>query len=142
MSAHPLEKVIAAYNEAWNSHDVEAIVALHTSDSVFENHTSGGKATGPAAIRELVAGVFRTFPDLHFTTRRLYVRDDLVVQEWTATATHTQTMNVRGKTCPPTGKIVSWNGMDVIPMRDGKVLRKDVYSDSISYLKQLGVDAI
>ncbi len=142
MSAHPLEKVIAAYNDAWNNHDPDAIVAMHTEDSVFENHTSGGAVSGLAAIRDLVAGIFRTFPDLHFTTRRLYVRDDLVVQEWTATATHSQPVTARGKSYPPTGKRISWNGMDVIPMRDGKVLRKDVYADSVSYLKQLGVDTL
>src|SRR5262245_42427120 len=128
MSAHPLEKVIAAYNDAWNNHDVEAVLALHAEDSVFENHTSGGRGVGLAAIREIVAGVFRTFPDIHFTARRLYVRDDLVVQEWTATATHSQTMTVRGKSCPPTGKRITWDGMDIIPIKDGKVLRKDVYS--------------
>jgi len=142
MGAHPLEKVIADYNDAWNNHDVEAVIALHTEDSVFENHTSGGRGVGLAEIRGIVQSVFRTFPDLRFATRRLYVRDDLVVQEWTATATHSQEMTVRGKNCPATGKQITWDGMDVIPMRDGKVLRKDVYSDSITYLKQLGVDAI
>jgi steroid delta-isomerase-like uncharacterized protein len=142
MNAHPLDKVIAVYNDAWNNHDVEAIVALHTDDSVFENHTSGGHASGLAELRDLLTGIFRTLPDLHLTARRLYVRDDLVVQEWTATATHSQMMTVRGKSCPPTGKRISWKGMDVIPMRDGKVLRKDVYVDSISYLKQLGISEI
>jgi steroid delta-isomerase-like uncharacterized protein len=140
--SHPLEAVIAAYNDAWNRHDVEAVVALHTEDSVFQNHTSGGHAQGREAIREVVAGVFRALPDIHFSTRRLYVRDDLVVQEWTATATHSQPITARGQTVPPTGRRITWNGMDVIPMRGGKVARKDVYSDSISYLKQLGVDEI
>ena len=41
-AGNELEKVIAAYGEAWNSHNVEAILAMHTEDSVFENHTSGG----------------------------------------------------------------------------------------------------
>ena len=141
MEGPSLQEFIDRYNAAWNDHDVEAIVSMHTEDSVFENHTSGGQASGLGAIRDLVAGIFRTFPDLQFTARRLYVRDDLVVQEWTATATHSQTMTVRGKSCPPTGKRMSWNGMDVSPMRDGKVLRKDVYVDSVSYLKQLGISA-
>ena len=30
--------------------------------------------------------------------------------------------------------------MDVIPIRDGLVARKDVYSDSITLLRQLGLD--
>ena len=51
MAEHQLQAVIDAYNAAWNRHDVDAIVAMHTEDSVFENHTSGGRAVGKAAIR-------------------------------------------------------------------------------------------
>ncbi len=39
----------------------------------------------------------------------------------------------------PTGKRVSWDGLDVIPLQDGLVARKDVYSDSVSILRQLGL---
>ncbi len=137
---HPLEAVIARYNEAWNRHDVEAILALHTDDSVFHNHTSGGSAVGREAIRSMLGSVFETFPDLKFEARRLYVRDDLVVQEWTASATHSTQITRGGKTLAPTGKKLSWNGMDIIPMRGGLVARKDVYADSISYLRQLGIE--
>jgi steroid delta-isomerase-like uncharacterized protein len=131
---------IARYNEAWNRHDVDAIVALHTEDSVFENHTSGGKGVGKAQIRGIVEAVFATFPDLSFETRRLYVRENLVVQEWTASATFGVEIVRAGKSYPPTGKKVVWDGMDIIPMRDGLVARKDVYADSLSYLRQIGVE--
>jgi steroid delta-isomerase-like uncharacterized protein len=137
---HELEAVIARYNDAWNRHDIDAILALHTDDAVFENHTSGGKGVGKPEIRALLEGIFATFPDLRFDSRRLYVRDDLVVQEWTATATHTKSITRAGKTYPPSGKKIAWNGMDVIPMRGGLVARKDVYADSISYLRQIGVE--
>jgi predicted ester cyclase len=113
---------------------------MHTDDSVFENHTSGGKGTGKAEIRSIVEGIFATFPDLHFEGRRLYVRDDLVVQEWTATATHSQPIRRAGKTYAPSGKKISWTGMDIIPMRGALVARKDVYADSITYLRQIGVE--
>jgi hypothetical protein len=39
----------------------------------------------------------------------------------------------------PTGKTVTWNGLDVIPFEDGLVKRKDVYSDSVSILRQVGL---
>jgi steroid delta-isomerase-like uncharacterized protein len=136
--AHPLREVIDKYNNAWNRHDVDAIVAMHTDDSVFCNHTSGGEAVGLEAIRRVVSSVFRTFPDIHFELRRLYVRDDLVVQEWTASATHRNPVKYKDMMLQPTGKTVRWNGMDVIPMRDSLVARKDVYADSVSYLRQLG----
>jgi steroid delta-isomerase-like uncharacterized protein len=136
--SHPLRALIDAYNDAWNRHDVDAIVSMHTEDSVFCNHTSGGEAVGHAAIRRIVADVFKTFPDIAFRLRRLYVRDDLIVQEWIATATHRNPVSYRNTVLAPTGNRIEWNGMDVIPVRDGKVARKDVYANSIDFLRQLG----
>lgn len=135
---HPLEKVIAAYGEAWNRHDVEAIVAMHTEDSVFENHTSGGKAVGKAAIREMLKSVFTAFPDIRFDARRVYARDGLVTQEWTATGTLAIPYSSGGFTVQPTGRRISWNGVDVIPFTGNLVARKDVYVDSMSFLRALG----
>ena len=110
---HALEKVIATYGEAWNSHNVEAILAMHTEDSVFENHTSGGKCIGKEAIREMLKGIFAAFPDIRFDARRTYVRDGLVTQEWTATGTLAIPYTKGPTTVQPTGKKASWNGVDV-----------------------------
>ena len=135
---HALTKVIAAYGEAWNSHDVEAILAMHTEDSVFENHTSGGKGVGKAAIREILKGIFAAFPDIRFDARRTYVRDALVTQEWTATGTLAIPYTKGSTTVQPTGNKVSWNGVDVIPFAGNLVARKDVYVDSLGFLRALG----
>lgn len=139
MSArHPLEEVIAAYGEAWNRHDVDAILAMHTEDAVFENHTSGGRAVGKDAIREILEGVFAAFPDIHFEARRTYVRDGVVTQEWTATGTLAIPYSKGSVTVQPTGRKISWNGVDVIPFAGNRVARKDVYVDSMGFLRALG----
>ena len=39
----------------------------------------------------------------------------------------------------PTGKKITWDGLDVIPFENGLVKRKDVYSDWVSILRQLGL---
>ena len=133
-----LESTIERYNAAWNAHDLDEIMSMHAPDMVFQNHTAGESAEGEAA-REHIGSIFETWPDIEFTTRRLYVRDGLVVQEWTATATHANTMRRGDITAEPTGKRVEWNGMDVIPFENGLVKRKDVYSDSVSVLRQVGL---
>jgi len=137
-SAAELELVIGRYNDAWNAHDVDAIMSMHAPDMVFENHTAGETAEG-GAVRAHVASIFETWPDIAFETDRLYVRDGLVVQEWTATATHGSTMRRGGLTAAPTGRTVQWRGADVIPFENGLVKRKDVYSDSMTILRQLGL---
>jgi steroid delta-isomerase-like uncharacterized protein len=133
-----LEQAIERYNEAWNDRDLDAIMAMHAPDMVFHNHTAGEAAEG-GAVREHIASIFETWPDISFSTRRLYVREGLVVQEWTASATHASTMRRGDLVAEPTGKRVEWEGLDVIPFEDGLIKRKDVYSDSVSILRQVGL---
>ena len=112
-----LEETIERYNAAWNAHDVDAIVSMHAPGMVFANHTAGETVEGDA-VRDHIARIFENWPDLTFRGRRLYVRDDLVVNEWTATATASD------------GRRLEWDGVDVFPFQDGLILRKDVYSSS------------
>jgi steroid delta-isomerase-like uncharacterized protein len=137
-----LQRFIDRYNDAWNAHDVDAIVAMHTEDSVFENHVTGDVNVGRERIGSVIRGIFSVFPDLSFEGRRQYIREDLVVQEWTARGTHEGAMTRGGITVEPTGRRVEYKGMDVIPIEDGLVARKDVYSDSITLLRQLGLTDI
>ena len=115
-STDSLVETIARYNDAWNAHDVEAIVAMHAPDMVFENHIAGESARG-AALREHIATIFENWPDIAFRGRRLYVRDGLVVNEWMATATKD-------------GRTLEWDGVDIFPFENGLLRRKDVYSAS------------
>jgi steroid delta-isomerase-like uncharacterized protein len=133
-----LEQTIERYNAAWDAHDLDAIMAMHAPDMVFANHTAGEAAAGED-VRDHIGTIFETWPDLEFETRRLYVREALVVQEWDATATHTRTMRRGAIVAEPTGRRIRWEGIDSIPFEDGLVKRKDVYSDSISILRQLGL---
>jgi ketosteroid isomerase-like protein len=119
MTAEEIARTIERYDAAWNAHDVDAIVAFHAPDMVFANHTAGEQVEGEA-VRGHIARIFENWPDLTFRGRRLYVRDDLVVSEWTATATSKD------------GRRLEWDGVDIFPLRDGLILRKDVYSSSHS----------
>jgi hypothetical protein len=105
---------------------------------VFENHTAGERVEGDR-VAPHIASIFETWPDLRFATRRLYVGDGVVTQEWTATATHSSTMRRGDLLAEPTGLRVEWEGVDVIPFEGGLVKRKDVYSDSVTILRQLGL---
>ena len=142
MNGDELQAFIDRYNDAWNRHDVDAIVSMHTDDSVFENHVTGDVNVGREAIGRAITGIFSVFPDLEFEGRRQYIREDLVVQEWTARGTHLGKMTRATIEVEPTGRSVEYRGMDVIPIRDGLVARKDVYSDSITLLRQLGLTQI
>jgi len=116
-SAAALEETIARYNEAWNAQDLDAILELHAPGMVFENHTAGERVEG-AEVGPHLRKIFERWPDLTFRGRRLYVRDGVVVNEWTATATDGE------------GRLLEWDGVDIFPFENGFILRKDVYSSS------------
>ena len=116
-SAQELERTIERYNDAWNAHDLDGLLALHAPGMVFENHTVGERVEGDD-VRGHIARIFANWPDLAFRGRRLYVRDGLVVSEWTATATDGE------------GRRLEWDGIDVFPCEGGRIVRKDVYSTS------------
>ena len=106
-------ELIERYNDAWNAHDLDAIASMHADDIVFHNYSAGERAEGADAVREHIAQIFRNNPTLRFTTRSLHACEDFAVCEWTAS----------------TGS-KEWDGVDVFPLRDGKIARKDVYSSS------------
>ena len=117
MSHHTTE-LIDAYNDAWNRQSLDELCAFHDDAIVFENHTAGERVEGADAVRAHIGGIFERWPSLRFRGRRFYAAETFAVSEWTATATR------------PDGTQIEWDGVDIFPFRDGKILRKDVYSSS------------
>jgi taurine dehydrogenase small subunit len=112
-----IAELIDAYNDAWNRQDLDAVASFHHPDIVFQNHTAGERVEGADAVREHIGRIFTSWPDLRFTGRSLRIGDDFAVSEWTASATKD-------------GERLEWDGVDVFPIVDGKLARKDVYSSS------------
>ena len=136
-SPEALEAMIARYNDAWNAHDVKLIMSMHAPGMVFENHTAGERAEGED-VRGHIEGIFASWPDLRFQSVRIYARGGVVTQEWRAAAMHSRPVKRGDIEIAATGKALSWDGVDVIPTENGLIKRKDVYSDSVSILRQLG----
>jgi ketosteroid isomerase-like protein len=112
-----VQELIESYNGAWNAQDIETIDSLHHADIVFHNHTADERAEGADAVHAHIARIFENNPTLRFSTRSLRTGDDFAVCEWTASVDHD-------------GGKREWDGVDVFPVRDGLIARKDVYSSS------------
>jgi ketosteroid isomerase-like protein len=112
-----LRSLIDDYNDAWNRQDIDAVASMHAGDIVFHNWTAGERVEGAEAVREHIGRIFDNWPTLRFTGRTLRVGNDFVVSEWTAHA-------------EKDGESLEWDGVDVFPVTDGKIARKDVYSSS------------
>jgi ketosteroid isomerase-like protein len=117
MNPTEVTELIGRYNDAWNRQDLETIHSLHHPDIVFDNHTAGERAEGADAVRTHIGAIFANNPDMRFSTRSLQAGDDFAVCEWTLNVTKD-------------GRPLEWDGVDVFPLRDGLIARKDVYSTS------------
>jgi steroid delta-isomerase-like uncharacterized protein len=108
------------YRDAFFARDVDAIMALVTADFVFENVTGGERIEGVEAARRHIAAIHARWPDLRFEERDvIHTGEDHAVAEWTARATS-----------PDTGRVIEWDGIDLIQVREGKISRNAVYSSA------------
>ena len=82
---------LQAFADAWNRHDVDALMSFMTADCVFETSAGtevcGTRHAGRDAVRRGFAEVFETFPDAHWGGARHFVAGDRGVSEWTFTGT-------------------------------------------------------
>ena len=115
MTSDDVRALIEHYNAAWNAQDLDGICAAHAPDIVFHNHTAGERAEGADAVRSHIASIFSNHPTMRFETRALRTADDFAVCEWSLQL-------------EKDGELVTWPGVDVFPIVDGKIARKDVYS--------------
>ena len=110
---------LQAFADAWNRHDVDALMSFMAEDCVFEasagSDVCGTRYAGRAAVRAGFAEVWTTFPDAHWDNARHFVSGDRGVSEWTFTGTRAD------------GTRVEVHGCDVFTFRDGKIALKDSY---------------
>ena len=110
---------LQAFADAWNRHDVDALMSFMTEDCVFEASAGpdicGGRYAGTEAVRAGFAEVCATFPDAQWGNARHFVRGDRCVSEWTFTGTRAD------------GTRVEVHGCDLFTFRNGKIALKDSY---------------
>jgi ketosteroid isomerase-like protein len=115
-----LEKVL----DAFNRHDVDAIMDAFVDDCVFETPRGpdpwGRRLQGKPEVRKGFEARFAGIPDIHYGEDRHWVSGDRGVSEWTITGTNTE------------GERVEVKGCDLFEFRDGKIARKDSYWKIVS----------
>ena len=112
-------EVLQAFADAWNRHDVDALMSFMAEECVFEasggSEVCGTRHVGRDAVRAGYAEVWSIFPDAHWGNARHFVAGDRGVSEWTFTGTRAD------------GSRVEVNGCDVFTFRDGKIAVKNSY---------------
>jgi len=133
-----IESLADRYGEAWNRQDLEAIVALHAPDGVFQLHVPGGEPVeGREAIRSAFGGFLAQLPDIHFEPVRLRAGPDFWVLESRMSGTLAAPVEIEGERVEAPGTRIEVDFLDVIAVKDELLARKDSYLDSLSFQRQL-----
>jgi steroid delta-isomerase-like uncharacterized protein len=134
----PIESVVE-YQRIWieglNRGDVSAADVAFAPDCVVHITGIAEPLCGVGPWKEVVAGLLRAFPNLHFTVEDQLVQGDRVAIRWRATGTHTGPLG----DAPPTGKSVALDGLIMDRMADGRVQERWEQWDQPMMLQQLGL---
>ena len=128
------EQVVKDYFDALARRDVEAMAALWAPDGQ-EHIASQVDAVGPNGVRAYFTELFDAFPDFALTVETTVAQDDKVAVHWRARATMTGPfMHLE-----PTGAHVELEGIDLLRVADGRIVRNDAVTDGMGVARQIGV---
>lgn len=83
-------------------------------------------------------GFLSAFPDSHFTIDEMIAEGDRVATKKTFTGTHTADFG----DIPATGRRVTLQYIDIMRVRDGRIVEHWMSMDQLSFLQQLGIAAV
>lgn len=119
MSGNVTPDELKEFLEAFNRHDLDAIMERFAEDCVFYmprgSSPRGDKYVGKAEVRDGLAKRFTGIPNVHYGDDRHWACGDFGVSEWTLTGTSVS------------GEEIEVRGVDLLEFRDGKIIRKDSF---------------
>lgn len=113
------ESFLQSFADAFNAHDVDAIMSHMTEDCVFEASAGpdfdGEKFVGQEQVSKAFENVFETFPDAQWSNARHFIAGERGFSEWIFTGTKAD------------GTGVEVTGCDLFTFENGKIAIKNSY---------------
>ena len=132
------EALLERYVERYNARDLDACMELYAEDSV--QLMPDGTFEIRRVIGERLAKELTAFGGVHYRFISFVEQDDAFADEWIFVGTHTGPLLLPdGTELPPTGKRVEVRGMELVEVRDGKIVVDNLYYDNLAVAAQLGL---
>jgi len=112
-----LEDLVARFTDAFNREDLDAVMEFFADDGIYDEF-DGKRSRGKSDIRAAFAPQFRgAFGRMRFVTEDLFLDVDSgkALIRWLCTLERD-------------GRTRGWRGLDVIHVREGKVVEKHTYA--------------
>ena len=119
MEPSPTPELMKEINAAFNSRDVDRILAFFADDCTFlmarGPEAVGRRVRGKEAVRRVLADRFKVIPDMRWDHVDAFICGQRAVSVWMVTG--------QGKD----GERLNYRGCDIYEFRGDKILNKDTY---------------
>jgi steroid delta-isomerase-like uncharacterized protein len=133
MSTEENKAVVRRWFEAFNPQNPARVLEDCAPDFVFHGTGAFGDMD-LARVKQLTTAFLTAFPDAHYTLEDLIAEGDKVAYRYTFRATHQgEFMGI-----PPTGKRVSYSGIEIDRIKEGQFVEAWSSEDHLGLLQQLG----
>lgn len=130
-----VREVMAAWEEAWNRRDAEALAALYHDDAINHQVAFGEPRVGREALLADFRFFFAAFPDSFTRVEVTLIDGDRAAVEWFGGATWLGPFAGQA----PTGAAFTLRGCGFFLVTDGKIKTQRGYIDRASWFGQLGL---
>jgi len=134
LSEPPVE-VARRYFDAIAGHDLDAALACWKPGSI-DHLAPVGELVAPDGMREYFSAIFAAFPDLSYEVRETVAEGDRVAVWWRIDATFT---GGPYNGILATGARLESEGLDLVRIDNGLIVRIDSYWDDAGVGRQLGL---
>jgi steroid delta-isomerase-like uncharacterized protein len=134
-----LPVVVSEYEQKWidglNNGDISVAHEVFQPDCNIRINGNPEKDLTLDGFKQMIAGLFVAFPDLHFTINDQFSSGHKFSTRWTATGTNTGPFGEMA----PTGKTIEIEGLIIDHLKNGKVAKRWEIWDQMAMIQQLGI---
>jgi steroid delta-isomerase-like uncharacterized protein len=133
MSIEENKAIARRFIRVWDTHDPSILDELAAPD-IRVSYPILPPIQGAGAFKEVLAGVRAALPDIKIEIGNVIAEGDFVVAPWTISGTHLgDLMGI-----PPSGRRVTWDGITIYRIEDGKVVDERGEENGLGLLRQIG----
>lgn len=134
MSAENKVLVRRIFEEVWHKGNVKALDEVVAPDLIVHTAPPGMPPT-LEGVKQITVAILNAFSDRRSNLEELIAEGDKVVERWSFSGTHTG--DFMG--LPPTHKQVTFGGISIIRIIEGKIVEEWDQVDALGMMQQLGL---
>lgn len=133
-----LQTITDNIGQLWDGGNTDLVDVLYAEGCVRHN-ADVGDSEGPDGVKGFVMWVYTAYPDFKVIFDEPFKFKDRIVTQWAATGTNDGPLSEK---MPATGKKVSFTGVGISTIENGKITEEWVYYNQLAIYAQMGYELV